>query len=147
MEQTNRQGCAKLAFSRFIEPASLQPRSHEVQFSLRHGSLESQQELVVEVGGVVTPVLVDNQCAAQRGQFQQTMPIRAASRQPRGFQREDRPDLTHRDIGHQHLKVLTRRIRRGARLTEVAVHDADEMGKPAQFSAFSCNAYCLCVLS
>jgi len=51
-----------------------------VQLSLAHRALQPEQEAVVEVGGVIEPVLVTDQRARERGDLQQSVPVGVVAR-------------------------------------------------------------------
>jgi hypothetical protein len=77
-----------------------------MQLGLGHGSFESEQKLIVEVGRIVATVLVDEQSAGEGADFEHPVPVAAGAREARGFQCEDRADFSQRDIGHQRLEIF-----------------------------------------
>ena len=96
--QADRQREAELTLLGLVELAALEARGNDVQLGLGDGSLESQQQRVVEVRRVVAAVLVDDQCPGQRADLDQPMPFQIRTSQPRGFPGQDRADVpvTHR---------------------------------------------------
>lgn len=105
-----------------------------MQLRLGEGALHAEHEAVVELGGVVTAVLVDHERAGDGAQFEQAVPVLVRSRQPGGLQGEDRTDLTHRHIADQGLEVRTLgRCRAG--LSEIAVEDPNLLWVPAERSS------------
>ena len=63
----------------FIAFATLEARANKMEFGLRHGSFESEQKLIVEVGGIVAAILVDKQSGGERTNLQQPMPVAAGA--------------------------------------------------------------------
>ena len=75
IDKTDRQLDPELTTSRLTQHATEQARTEHVELGLAHGSLESEQKTVVEMGGVVNAVFVDDQGAGMRTQLQQAMPV------------------------------------------------------------------------
>jgi hypothetical protein len=80
----------------------------------------SQQQAIVEMRGIVEPVLIQDEHVRERAQFQQSMPIRGVACQARHFQAEHDPDATQADFGHQTLEAFSIR-RTGAGLSEATI--------------------------
>src|SRR6185295_4995411 len=72
---TNRQRESELAFARLVELAAMEARANDVQLCLRKRALHAEHKAVVELGGVVTAILVDHQRAGDGTQLQQAMPV------------------------------------------------------------------------
>src|ERR1700693_6070493 len=90
--QTNRQREVQLTLMRFVEFAAVEARADDVQLCLSERALHAEHQAVVELGRVVTAVLLDYQRAGDGAQLEQAMPVPVRSRQARGFQGEDRTD-------------------------------------------------------
>ena len=101
-----------------------------VQFRLAHRALESEQEPVVEVSGIVDAVLVEDQRVAQRADLQQPMPVGGVAGQPRDLEPEHDAGATHADFGDQVLEPLAVLV--GSGLTEVGVDHDNPLGRPAE---------------
>ena len=95
------------------------------------GNMCSQQQAIVEMRGIVEPVLIQDEHVRERAQFQQSMPIRGVACQARHFQAEHDPDATQADFGHQTLEAFSI-SRTGAGLSEVAVDHNNPIQRPAQ---------------
>src|SRR5262245_8139042 len=65
----------ELAFARLVELAAMEARANDVQLCLCKRTLHAEHKAVVELGGVVTAILVDHQCAGDGTQLQQAMPV------------------------------------------------------------------------
>src|SRR5256884_2947291 len=129
--KTNRQSEVQLTFVRLVDLASVEARADDVQLCLSERALHAEHKAVVELGWIVTAVLVDHERAGDGAQLEQAMPILVGARQPRGFQGEDRTDLAHGHIADQRLEVLAiGRSRTG--LAEIAVEDPDPLRAPAE---------------
>jgi hypothetical protein len=94
-------------------------------------SIESQQESVVKMGGIVQTVLIEDQSVTERANLQQAVPIAAIARQAGDFQSNHQPSATHADVAHQSLKTLAV-CGRSPGLSQVAVDDDDVIGIPAE---------------
>jgi hypothetical protein len=68
-----------------------QPLFEDVQFCLRHGPLESENESVVIIPRVVDPIKITNQGAKQGADFQQWMPVTIGAGQARHLYPQDDP--------------------------------------------------------
>jgi hypothetical protein len=128
--QTNRQGEVQLTLLRFVELAAVEARAEDVQLCLGKRALHAENKAIVELGRVVTAVLVDYQRAGDGAQLEQAMPILVRPCKPRRLQREDGPDLTHCHIADQRLEVLAI-CRSDAGLAEIPVEDPDLFRIPA----------------
>ena len=102
-----------------------------MQLRLAHRSLEPEQQAVVEVGGVVDAVLVEDQRVGQRADLEQPVPVGGVARQARDLQPEHDSGASHAHLGHQLLKPRAVH-RRGARLTEIGVDDDDLLTRPPE---------------
>src|SRR6202051_1819445 len=86
--QTNRQRKVQLTLMRFVELAAVEARADDVQLCLGERALHSEHKAVVELGRVVTAVLVDYQRAGDSAQLEQAMPVLVRARQARSFEGE-----------------------------------------------------------
>jgi hypothetical protein len=102
-----------------------------VQLGLRHRALEPEQQAVVELAGVIEPILVADQRARQRADLEQPVPVGVVARQPRDLEPEHDPGAAHPDLGDQLLEALAVG-RRGAGPALVGVDHDDPLGRPAE---------------
>lgn len=79
----------------------------EVQLSLAHRAFEAQQELVVEVTGVVEPVFIADEGAGEGAEFQQAVPVSVVACQAADFQAQDNSGVTHAYFSYQLLEAFT----------------------------------------
>ncbi len=75
IKEAHRERHAQLSAPRFAQQATAHPRLHHMQFRFTHGALESQQEPVIKVSGIVETVLIENQSVAEPADLQQPVPI------------------------------------------------------------------------
>ena len=75
------QTAVQFAPAGFVENASAQTRPKHVEFGFAHGSLQAEQQPVVEVRGVVDAVFVQNEGVRQRADLQEPMPVGGITRQ------------------------------------------------------------------
>ena len=78
----------------------------EVQFGFTHGALESKQEPIIEIGGIVETVLIENQGVAETTDLQEPMPVATVAGQAGDFQPDHQPGVTHAHLGHEFLETL-----------------------------------------
>jgi hypothetical protein len=128
--KANRQSEVQLTLLRLVELTSVEARADDVQLCLGERALHSEHKAVVELGRVVTAVLVDYQRAGDGAQLEQAMPILVRSCKPRRLQREDGPDLPHCHIADQRLEILAI-CRSGSGLAEIPVEDPNLFRIPA----------------
>lgn len=83
------------------------PLAHHPELPLAHGALETQQQPVVEVVGIVDPFGVDDQRRRQSAQVDQMVPVPIVAGQTRGLEGEHRTHLLQADRGHQPLESGT----------------------------------------
>ena len=79
----------------------LQALGHHVQLHLAHRGLQPEQHPVVDIGGIVDAVGVDQQRFGDRGELHQPRHLRVGAGQPGDLQPEDRPDLAGAHPRHQ----------------------------------------------
>ena len=84
------------------------------------------------IGRVVEPILVGEQDAKHRTQFDELMPVLARAGQPAHLQAEDQPDVVQTDLGEQSLKAQSS-FGRGPALALIIVDDEDPVRRPTQF--------------
>jgi len=102
-----------------------------VQLGLTHRALETQQEAIVKVTGVVDAILVEDERLGEGADFQEPVPVRRIARQARHLQPHHEPHAAEADLGDEALKALAL-DRRGARQPEVLVDHDDLIGGPAE---------------
>src|SRR6266849_4504116 len=129
--QTNRQREVQFTLVRLVELAAVEARADDVKLCLGERALHAEHKAVVELGRVVTAVLVDYQRAGDGAQLEQAVPVLVGARQARSFQGEDRPDLAHGHVADQRLEVLAIGCPR-TRLAESPVENPDPLRAPAE---------------
>ena len=116
------------------------PPAEEVQLGLGHDPREPEQEPVVVIGRVVQPVLIGQQGAEHRAQFQELMPVLARAGQPAHLQAEDQPDVVETDFGKQSLEAEPA-LGRGPALALILVDDENAFGGQPSSMARLTSAY------
>jgi hypothetical protein len=94
-------------------------------------ALEAERQPVVELAGMVEPVLVEDQGVGERADFQQPMPVGVVSGEPGYLQAEHDPGPAHADLCDQSLESFPVRGA-GAGLALVGVDGDDLIGRPTQ---------------
>ena len=102
-----------------------------MQLHLAHGALQAQQHPVVDIGGVVDAVAVDQQGVGDPGKLDQPAHIGIAARQPGDLDPEDRAGLAAADQGDQVPESLPRDTE-AARDPQVGVDDLHVARCPAE---------------
>src|SRR4029077_8438302 len=136
--KANWQSEVQVTFLRLVELTSVEARADDVQLCLGESALHAEHKAVVELGRIVTAVLVDHERAGDGAQLEQAMPILVGARQPRGFQGEDRTDLAHGYVADQRLEVLAI-VRSLTGLSETPVEDSDSLRAPAEGLCLACQ--------
>ncbi|KXF55744.1 hypothetical protein AXA44_36505 [Rhodococcus sp. SC4] len=94
-------------------------------------AFHAEQESVVEGAGIVEAVLVADQGAGHRAEFEQLVPVGAVAGQAGAFETEDDSGPAEGDVGDQ-LPEAFAVGGRGAGLALVDVDDGDLVGGPAE---------------
>src|SRR5882724_6674842 len=102
-----------------------------MKFGFRHGPLQSKQQSVVKVAGVVDSVLIQNERVGEGADFQEPVPVGGIACQARNFQAEHDAGLPQTYLRHQLLKSFAVRGFRGG-VAEIGVDDRDPFDWPAQ---------------
>ena len=79
--KADRQSEAQLTFVRLVELAAVEARADDVQLCLGERALHAEHKAVVELGRIVTAVLVDHERAGDGAQLEQAMPVLVGARQ------------------------------------------------------------------
>lgn len=79
----------------------------QVEFELRHGSLQSEQEAIIHQAGIVDAVGVDDHSAYEPAELDQVMPIASVAGESGGFDAKYRANVAGTDIGYQLLEART----------------------------------------
>jgi len=136
--KADRQSEMQLTLACLVELAAVEARADDVQFCLSESTLHAEYKAIVEVGWIVTPILVDDERAGDGAQLEQAMPVLVRSRQARGFQGEDRADLAESHVADQGLEVLATGHSR-AGLAEIPVEGPDPFRAPAERLRLACQ--------
>jgi hypothetical protein len=136
--KADRQSEMQLTFACLVELAAVEARADDVQLCLSESTLHAEHKAIVEVGWIVTSILVDDERAGDGAQLEQAMPVLVRSRQARGFQGEDRTDLAESHVADQGLEVLATGHSR-AGLAEIPVEGPDPFRAPAERLCLACQ--------
>jgi len=102
-----------------------------VQLGLAHRALEAEQQPIVEVRGVVDPILVEDEGIGQGTDLEQPVPVGRVASQPRDLQPEHDPGAPQADIGDEPLKSFAV-DGGGTGLPKVGINDDDVVVGPAE---------------
>lgn len=75
IDEADRRAHLKLAPARLVELAATHAGLEHMQLGLTHGALEPQQQSVIEVGGIVDAVFVEDQGRGERAEFNEPVPV------------------------------------------------------------------------
>src|SRR4029077_13667827 len=95
-----------LAAAGLAQSPLVHPNAEEVQLSLAHDAFETQEQTVVEVGGVVQPIVVAQERTEQTARAQQRGPVRVGAGQATGIQAQEDADLIQAEFGEDVLEAL-----------------------------------------
>src|SRR5450756_1512637 len=130
VDETYGQLQLKLAAAGLGALAAEQAGAQHVQLGFAHGALEPEEQAIVEVGGVVEAVLVEDQRACEGADLQEAVPVRRAAGKARDLEAEHHPDLAEAHGGDQLLEAFAVTVGAGEAL--VAVDDHDPLPRQAQ---------------
>ena len=105
--QPDRQAHLQFAAAGLGQLPAAQPGADEVQLGLAHRAFEAEQQPVIELAGVIEPVLVADQGARQRADLQQPVPVGVVAGQAGDLQAEHDPGPAHADVGDQALEPFS----------------------------------------
>jgi hypothetical protein len=88
------------------------------------GTFEAQEQAVVDEGGIVDAVRIDDDGAHHAAQLDQVVPIAAVPRQARRFDTEDRTHLSRADFRDESLESRSLN-QTGSRAPQIFVNDHD----------------------
>ena len=131
--ETDRQGERKLAPLGFGDQAGRQAAADGMQFELGYGPLETEQQATIGAAGIVDPVAIGDQAAAQPANVEERIPIGAVAREPRHVDRQDQPDLAEPDPADELLEAAAPRGR-GAAQAEIGIDHVDIGLMPSEFA-------------
>lgn len=95
---------AQFAARRLGPLARHHPLLEHVQFRLRQGPLQPQQQPIVVVGRIVNPVQIADQGAKQPANLQQLVPVATGAGQPRHLHPQHETDMIQSDFRDQALE-------------------------------------------
>jgi len=101
-----------------------------MELGFRHRPLEAKKQPIIEVGGVVEAVLIQDKGIGEGADLKQPVPIRGAAGQAGDLEAEHYPHLAQADGGHELLEAFAVAI--FSREPQVAIDDHDALGRPAQ---------------
>lgn len=104
-----------------------------MQFRFAHRPFESQKQTVVEVGGIVDSILVDDQRIPDDARFDEALRVAAAASEPRDLDADDDAGAAEADLADQTLKAdaLMRALPGTA---EIVIDDEDLLFGPTEFA-------------
>jgi hypothetical protein len=106
INEADRKRHVQLPTPRFAQQGAAGPRLNHMQFGFTHGALESKQEPVIEIGGMVEAVLIENQGIAEPTDLQEPMPVATVAGQAGDLQPDHQSGVTHAHLGHEFLETL-----------------------------------------
>jgi len=129
--QTNGEREFEHVTTRLTHNPALESRANHVQFGLTHGPLQTKQQPIIERGGIVEPILIQDQGLGQGAHLEHAMPIAGIAGQPRDLQAQDEADAPQSHLRHQPLESEPVR-HRCSRVSQILVDDDDLVVRPAQ---------------
>ena len=122
----------QFAAARLAQQTATHARLHHMQFRFTHCAFQTDEKPIVEMGGIINSVLIEDQRVSEGAYLQQSVPIARVACQAGYFQSDHEPGMTHAHLGHEFLESFAI-SRRSAGMPEIAVEDHDNaIGVPAQ---------------
>ena len=131
VDEADREGDLEFAAAGFGELPADEARAEEVELGGAHGALEAEEELIVEVAGVVDAVFVGDRGVGEGAELDQAVPVGRVPGEPAHFEPEDDAGAAEADFGDELLKAFAIRGA-GARLALIAVDGDDPLARPAE---------------
>jgi hypothetical protein len=69
-------------------------------------SIQTEQKPIIEVGGIVKSVLIEDQRVSKCADLQQSVPIARIAGQAGDFQADHQSGMTHTHLSHEFLKTF-----------------------------------------
>src|SRR6266478_1182892 len=133
--ETNRQPATQFAASRFIADTAVESGTNDMEFSLGHGPLQSEDQAIVKKCWVIDTIIVSDESVGDATQLQQAIPVGIVAYQTRDFQTEDD---AHVSQGHftGHASKPGTFVGAGAGEPKVFINDDHLLLAPAELTGF-----------
>ncbi len=131
--QSCRQRERQLAALGLAEDAGGQSSAERMEFELRNGAFQTQEQAAINGAGIIDAVPIGNQTTGMAAQVQELIPVRAVAGQTRGVIRHDHADLPQPHLGCELLKAQPAGRRRGT-VARVVINDQDVFFTPPEFA-------------
>ena len=102
-----------------------------MHFGLRNGAFQTEEEPIVEVGGIVKSVLVADDGVGERAELEQALPIGAVACQARDLQSQHDAGVAEGDLADEVLKAVAV-VGVFGRVAEILVDRVNTFRRPAE---------------
>jgi hypothetical protein len=123
-EKANREASAQLSPGGLIANASFESGTDDMQFSLGHGSFESEKEPIVKESRMVEPIFIADLSVGDAAQIEEPIPIGIIAGYSGDFDGENKADVTQGHLCGHHGEAMALGSSR-ARTSEVLVDNFD----------------------
>ncbi len=130
-DETHRQSAPELTAGGLVANAAVQTRAEHVQLGLAHGSLEPEQEPVIEQARMIEAVGIADQRVAETGEIDEAVPVGIVAGEARCLEAEHEADMAERHLGGETGKPRAS-DRAGTGEPEILVDDDDAIIRPAE---------------
>ena len=132
-DQTNRQAAPQFAASGLVANPAIKTRSYDMQLSLAHGALETEQQSIVEHRGMIDAVGIADEGVSEAAEIEQAIPVGIVAGEAGDLETEHDPDMSKRDVRREPREAAALDDA-GAGQAEIFVDDDDLLRRPAERS-------------
>src|SRR6266567_79331 len=130
-DETNRQAAPQFAAGGLVANPAVKTRSYDMQLSLAHGALETEQQSIVEHRGMIDAVGIANEGVGEAAEIEQAIPIGIVAGEAGDFEAEHDPDMAEGDFGGEPGEAIALDDA-GTGKPEVFVDNDDLLRRPAK---------------
>src|ERR1700720_4405013 len=98
-DETNRQAAPQFAAGGFVANPAVKTRSYDMQLSLAHGALETEQQSIVEHRGMIDAVGIADEGVGEAVEIEQAIRVGIVAGEAGGFEAEHDPDMAKGNFG------------------------------------------------
>src|SRR4029077_15674192 len=111
-DETNRQAAPQFAASGLVANPAVKTRSYDMQLSLPHGALETEQQSIVEHRGMIDAVGIADEGVGEAAQIEQAIPIGVVPGEAGDFEAEHDADMAEGDFSGEPGEAIRCRNRK-----------------------------------
>ena len=131
VDESDGQREGELAAAGLVEEAAAQSRLDHVHLGLRDSALQSEEEPIIEVGGVVEAILIADDSGGERAELQEVLPIDTVASESRDLDPEHDAGVAEGDFADEVLKAIAV-VGVFGRMSQVGIDNVYVVERPAE---------------